>query len=155
MCSVPVGSTFNIQNSIPHKSQKTKAVPEANRAAKFQRVTAGSTESIKEAARCSAEHTDICLGPSGRGFKSLYSDQHPQEHRSWGCFLCLLRRRIWGNEIKQKQGPAPEQVLVKVNRDTSREESAGRTPSGRTERPRCARPCGWCTGYKPAHNLYP
>ena len=76
MCSVPVGSTFNIQNSIPHKSQKTKAVPEANRAAKFQRVTAGSTESIKEAARCSAEHTDICLGAGCRGFKSLHSDHN-------------------------------------------------------------------------------
>ena len=31
----PVGSTFNIQNFIPHKSQKTKAVSETNRAKEF------------------------------------------------------------------------------------------------------------------------
>ena len=30
----PVGSTFNIQNSIPNKSQKTKAVSETNNKAK-------------------------------------------------------------------------------------------------------------------------
>ena len=58
----PVGSTFNIQNSIPHKSQKTKAVPEANRAKKFQRGTAGVPESAKDGARGLAEGLDIGLG---------------------------------------------------------------------------------------------
>ena len=33
--AIPVGSTFNIQNFIPHKSQKTKAVPEINRPIEF------------------------------------------------------------------------------------------------------------------------
>ena len=31
----PVGSTFNIQNFIPHKSQKTKVVSETNRVKEF------------------------------------------------------------------------------------------------------------------------
>ena len=49
------GSTFNIQNFIPYKSQKTEAVPETNRANEFQRGTAGATESAKEGARVLAE----------------------------------------------------------------------------------------------------
>ena len=58
----PVGSTFNIQNSIPHKSQKTKAVSETNRAKEFQKGTAGATESAKESAEGLAEGSDIGLG---------------------------------------------------------------------------------------------
>ena len=58
----PVGSTFNIQNSIPHKSQKPKAVPEINRPIEFQRGTAGVPESAKEGARPLAESSDIGLG---------------------------------------------------------------------------------------------
>ena len=71
----PVGSTFNIQNSIPHKSQKPKAVPEINRPIEFQRGTAGVPESAKEGARPLAESSDIGLGPSGREFESPISDQ--------------------------------------------------------------------------------
>jgi len=67
--SIPVGSTFNIQNSIPHKSQKTKAVPEANRPKEFQRGTAGVPESAKEGARVLAEGSDIGLGPGCREFE--------------------------------------------------------------------------------------
>ena len=71
----PVGSTFNIQNFIPHKSQKTKAVPETNRAKEFQRGTAGVLESSKKGVTGLPEGSDISLGPSGRGFEPLHSDQ--------------------------------------------------------------------------------
>ena len=60
----PVGSAFYIQNSIPHKSQKTKAVPEANRAKEFQRETAGAPESAKEGWGGLAEGLDTAFGPS-------------------------------------------------------------------------------------------
>ena len=70
----PVGSTFNIQNSIPNKSQKTKAVSETNRAKEFQKGTAGATESAKESAEGLAEGSDIGLGPSGRRFEPCHSD---------------------------------------------------------------------------------
>ena len=62
----PVGSTFNIQNSIPHKSQKPKAMPEANRAKEFQRGTAGVPESVKEGATGLHEGSDIGLGESAQ-----------------------------------------------------------------------------------------
>jgi len=75
----PVGSTFNIQNSIPHKSQKPKAVPEINRPIEFQRGTAGVPESAKEGARPLAESSDIGLGPGDRAFEPHYSDQKPSE----------------------------------------------------------------------------
>jgi len=75
----PVGSTFNIQNSIPHKSQKPKAVPEINRPIEFQRGTAGVPESAKEGARPLAESSDIGLGPGDRAFEPHYSDQNPSE----------------------------------------------------------------------------
>jgi len=71
----PGGSTFNIQNFIPHKSQKTKAVPETNRAKEFQRGTAGVPESTKEGARGLSEGSDIGLGPGCREFESRHSDQ--------------------------------------------------------------------------------
>ena len=71
----PVGSTFNIQNSIPHKSQKAKAVAEINRPIEFQRGTAGVPESAKEGARPLAESSDIGLGPGDRAFEPHYLDQ--------------------------------------------------------------------------------
>jgi len=58
----PVGSTFNIQNSIPHKSQKTKTALEVNRAKEFQRGTAGVPESTKEGVTGLPEGSDIGLG---------------------------------------------------------------------------------------------
>ena len=58
----PVGSTFNIQNSIPHKSQKTRVVSEMNRAKEFQRGTAGVPESTKEGVTGLSEGSDIGLG---------------------------------------------------------------------------------------------
>ena len=69
-----VGSTFNIQNSIPRKSQKPKAVAEINRPIEFQRGTVGATESAKEGTRVLAEGSDIGLGARCRVFESPHSD---------------------------------------------------------------------------------
>ena len=71
----PVGSTFNIQNFIPHKSQKTKAVSEMNRAKEFQRGTAGVLESNKKRRKVLFDETDILLGARCREFESPISDQ--------------------------------------------------------------------------------
>ena len=90
----PVGSTFNIQNSIPHKSQKPKAVAEINSPIEFQRGTAEVPESAKEGARPLAESSDIGLGPGDRAFEPHYSDQNPSEivdFRGIFLFFCLLR----------------------------------------------------------------
>lgn len=70
-----VGSTFNIQNFIPHKSQKPKAMAEINRPKEFQRGTVGATESAKEGRRVLAEGSDIGLGCGSRAFESRHSDQ--------------------------------------------------------------------------------
>ena len=87
----PVGSTFNIQNSIPHKSQKTKAVSETNRAKEFQKGTAGATESAKECDSVLPEGSDIGLGPGDRAFESHYSDQNPSEINDFrGIFLFFV-----------------------------------------------------------------
>ena len=75
----PVGSTFNIQNPIPHKSQKTKAVSETNRPIEFQRGTGGVLESVKEGTTGLSEGSDIGLGPGDRAFEPHYSDQNPSE----------------------------------------------------------------------------
>ena len=69
------GSTFNIQNSIPHKSQKPKAVPEANRAKEFQRGTVGVPESAKKGTRGLSEGSDIGLGQRSQTFEPLMPDQ--------------------------------------------------------------------------------
>ena len=73
----PVGSTFNIQNSIPHKSQKTKVATETNRAKEFQRGIAGVPESAKEGARDLSEGSDIGLGQHSQTFEPHTSDQTP------------------------------------------------------------------------------
>lgn len=75
----PVGSTFNIQNFIPHKSQKTKAASETNRAKEFQRGTAGVPESAKEGARGLSEGSDIGLG----GYARAVTQFHIGVLRSW------------------------------------------------------------------------
>ena len=46
-----------------------------NRAKEFQRGTAGVPESAKEGATGLPEGSDIGLGPRGREFESLHSDQ--------------------------------------------------------------------------------
>ena len=93
----PVGSTFNIQNSIPYKSQKPKAVAEINSPIEFQRVTAGVPESAKECDTVLPEGLDIGLGPGDRAFEPHYSDQNPSEivdFRGIFLILCLLRRNF-------------------------------------------------------------
>lgn len=85
------GSTFNIQNFIPHKSQKTKAVSEINRPIEFQRGTAGVPESAKEGARPLAESSDIGLGSRDRAFESPHSDQNPLKSVDFrGFFLFIV-----------------------------------------------------------------
>ena len=69
------GISFNIQNPIPHKSQKTKAASETNRAKEFQRGTAGVPESAKKGATGLSEGSDIGLGSRGRAFESPHSGQ--------------------------------------------------------------------------------
>ena len=81
-----VGSTFNIQNSIPHKSQKTKAASETNRAKEFQRGTAGVAESAKESGTGLSEGSDIGLGAGCRRFESCHSD-HMNEVRFSNIFI--------------------------------------------------------------------
>ena len=82
----PVGSTFNIQNSIPHKSQKPKAVAEINSPIEFQRGTAGVPESAKECDTVLPEGSDIGLGPSGREFESPISDHSHRKYCIYGGF---------------------------------------------------------------------
>ena len=85
-----------MQNFIPYKSQKPKAVPETNRAKKFQRGTVGATESAKECDSVLPEGSDIGLGPGDRAFEPHYSDQNPSEivdFRGIFLILCLLRRK--------------------------------------------------------------
>ena len=72
----PVGSTFNIQNFIAHKSQKPKAVAEINSPIEFQRGTAGVPESAKECDTVLPEGLDIGLGPGDRAFEPHYSDHN-------------------------------------------------------------------------------
>ena len=67
--------SFNIQNSIPHKSQKTKVLLETNRAEEFQTGTTGVKESAKEGARVPSEGSDTYLGAGCRRFESCHSDQ--------------------------------------------------------------------------------
>ena len=71
----PGGTSFNTQNPTPHKSQKTKAAPETNRAKEFQRGTAGVPESTKEDATGLPEGSDICLGPHSQTFEPHTPDQ--------------------------------------------------------------------------------
>ena len=87
-----------MQNSIPHKSQKTKAVSEINRAIEFQRGTVGATESAKEDARPLTESSDIGLGAGDRAFEPRYSDQKPLEIHDLKGLLLFYIERSW-NEI--------------------------------------------------------
>ena len=60
----PVGSTFNIQNPIPHPSQKEKVLLETRRAKECQRGIAGAAERAKEGGRVPFESSDTRLGES-------------------------------------------------------------------------------------------
>ena len=58
----PGGTSFNIQNPIPYKSQKTRFFLETTKAKECQRGTAGATERAKEGGRVPAEGIDTHLG---------------------------------------------------------------------------------------------
>ena len=102
-CPIMDRTSFNIQNSIPHKSQKTKATPETNRAKEFQRGTAGVPKSAKEGARDLAEDLDTGLGCGDRAFESHYSDQVYKKNRLKRRFFCVIKVLRW----RQSFAPAP------------------------------------------------
>ena len=70
----PGGTSFNTQNPIPHKSQKTKGFLETSRAKEFSRGTAQAEERAKEGGRVASEGSDTHLGAGGREFESRHSD---------------------------------------------------------------------------------
>ena len=73
----PDGTSFNIQNPIPHPSQKEKVLLETRRAKECQRGIAGAAERAKEGGRVPFESSDTRLGAGCREFKSPHSDQSP------------------------------------------------------------------------------
>jgi len=78
VCHLPLkpgGTSFNTQNPIPHKSQKTKGFLETSRSKECQRGTAGAEERAKEGDRVPAEGSDTHLGARCREFESPHSDQ--------------------------------------------------------------------------------
>ena len=58
----PDGTSFNIQNPIPHPSQKEKGLLETRRAQECQRGIAGAAERAKEGGRVPSESSDTRLG---------------------------------------------------------------------------------------------
>ena len=73
----PGGTSFNTQNPIPHKSQKTKGFLETSRSKECQRGTAGAEERAKEGDRVPAEGSDTHLGPHSQTFEPHTPDQTP------------------------------------------------------------------------------
>lgn len=94
------GTSFNIQNSIPYKSQKTKATPETNRAKEFQRGTAGVPESGKEGETGLSESSDIGLGCGDHAFESPHSDQVYKKNRLKRRFFCVIKVLRWRNYLR-------------------------------------------------------
>lgn len=56
------GTSFNIQNPIPYKSQKAGSFLETHRAKEYQRGRGGRAERAKEGGRVPAEGIDTHLG---------------------------------------------------------------------------------------------
>ena len=71
----PDGISFNIQNPIPHPSQKEKVLLETRRAKECQRGIAGAAERAKEGSRVLAEGSDTRLGPHSQTFEPHTPDQ--------------------------------------------------------------------------------
>ena len=69
------GTSFNIQNPIPHPSQKEKVLLETSRAKECQRGIAGAAERAKEGDRVPSESSDTRLGARCREFESPHSGQ--------------------------------------------------------------------------------
>ena len=74
----PGGTSFNTQNPIPYKSQKTRSFLETTRAKERQRGRAGAAERAKEGCEWLPEGSDTRLGAGCRVFESPHSD-----HCSW------------------------------------------------------------------------
>lgn len=87
-----VGTSFNIRNSSPHKSQKAKVALETNRAKEFQRETAGALESAKEGWGGLAEGFGLGLGAGCRRFESCHSDQFSLKNRLFRRFFLITVR---------------------------------------------------------------
>ena len=87
----PGGTSFNTQNPIPHKSQKTKGFFETSRAKECQRGSSGAEERGKEGGKVTAEGSDTHLGSRDRAFESPHSDHFLQENRLFRRFFCVLR----------------------------------------------------------------
>ena len=97
----PGGTSFNIQNPIPHLSQKEKVFLETSRAKECQRGPAGAEESAKEGGRVPVEGSDTHLGPSGREFESPISGQSRQNLR-----VTIVIRRFCLLLVKPDKNPA-------------------------------------------------
>ena len=68
----PDGTSFNIQNPIPHPSQKEKVLLETRRAKECQRGIAGAAERAKEGGRVPFESSDTRLGAGCWKSESLH-----------------------------------------------------------------------------------
>ena len=93
IAATPDNTSFNIQNPIPHPSQKEKVLLETRRAKECQRGIAGAAERAKEGNRVPSESSDTRLGARCREFESPHSDQRPQGAMLLGAFPCLVRYR--------------------------------------------------------------
>ena len=83
----PDGTSFNIQNPIPHPSQKEKVLLETRRAKECQRGIAGAAERAKEGGRVPSESSDTRLGARCREFESPHSDQNQSKSCDFGGFF--------------------------------------------------------------------
>ena len=87
----PDGTSFNIQNPIPHPSQKEKVLLETRRAKECQRGIAGAAERAKEGGRVPFESSDTRLGARCREFESPHSDQKSPQNISFeAIFITFL-----------------------------------------------------------------
>ena len=91
----PDGTSFNIQNPIPHPSQKEKVLLETRRAKECQRGIAGAAERAKEGGRVPFESSDTRLGARCREFESPHSDQNPSKSCDFGGFFLISTSKIF------------------------------------------------------------
>ena len=81
--------SFNIQNPIPHKSQKARFFLETTRAKECQRGGAGAAERAKESCKWLPEGSDTRLGAGCRRFESCHSDHLSWKNRLFRRFFCI------------------------------------------------------------------
>lgn len=90
IAATPDNTSFNIQNPIPHPSQKEKVLLETRRAKECQRGIAGAAERAKEGNRVPSESSDTRLGAGGREFESHHSDHLHQKDRLFRRSFCVI-----------------------------------------------------------------